>query len=821
MRGTFISKAIKGFSIALMLTACLGLASCGSSSKTGGRGSKEAGNQITAESKNMTYNAEDVDNADLKSIKDPSWVGEGNGIIIFRRFQTIDKKTGKAVDENDIDYEHFDKKYINQNFFYEYDVREDKLTELKNLESNYANKDLSDIFLGSDGNALLNFYDSDDSGSISYNLKLVDKDFKEIKSLDELSKRITEITNDPNGDGGYMKLFLADGDKPVVVTYKTIEIYDENGKKVKKEKVPVDKATDKEMPVDQVCMLSDHNRILIRESDYGSVGESADALSSSEENNAKTIYYIYDIAKGTWSEPFITDGVSYSGSLAQSIIPSLNKDFDFYSVSEKKMFGMKFGSDEKKGVIDFTASGVNDNDIMNITDAGDGSFIIDLMDNTNSGSSNKFMKLTKVDPKDIKDKQELTVSTLYEDDNLTKLVIDFNKKSDKYKVNIVSYGDNNDPVGKFNEDIAAGHIPDIISMGELNANKYAEKGLLEDLTPYFDKDPDVNISDFQPNFVDACKIDGKLYYMSSSFNISTLAMPKNEANSIDKLDMAAVLDLYKSKPEGTCILQGMPLARGDLLMTFLDYQLNDYIDWNTGKCSFDSNGFKDLLKLCHDAAPKEVSDDAYDNMTSLKEQIKDHKIIFATSMGMFDPATIYMNDKLYKSCGGVEYTGYPTEDGGKNYFQLGSSAFAIYSKSEAKDGAWEFIKNMYTKDYQESLIGQYEYAIPTRLDVYDDYEKLFTATKKYKASNGQEIEPYANTYSIDDKTTVNIKPVSEEQAARFKSIIENTKSMQASDTDVTKIISDEAAAYFNDDKSVDDVIDIIQNRVSNYVNENR
>ena len=41
------------------------------------------------------------------------------------------------------------------------------------------------------------------------------------------------------------------------------------------------------------------------------------------------------------------------------------------------------------------------------------------------------------------------------------------------------------------------------------------------------------------------------------------------------------------------------------------------------------------------------------------------------------------------------------------------------------------------------------------------------------------------------------------------------------DTDLMKIITEEAAAYFAGQKSLDETADIIQNRASIYISENR
>jgi ABC-type glycerol-3-phosphate transport system substrate-binding protein len=89
---------------------------------------------------------------------------------------------------------------------------------------------------------------------------------------------------------------------------------------------------------------------------------------------------------------------------------------------------------------------------------------------------------------------------LWESFLLSQLISDFNNRSDKYKVVVEDYskydeGEEGAGLTKLNTEIQAGNIPDIIDFSHIPARYYEEKGLLADLYPYIDADPEIERSD--------------------------------------------------------------------------------------------------------------------------------------------------------------------------------------------------------------------------------------------------------------------------------------------------------------------------------------
>ena len=134
--------------------------------------------------------------------------------------------------------------------------------------------------------------------------------------------------------------------------------------------------------------------------------------------------------------------------------------------------------------------------------------------------------------------------------NVRQRVLDFNKKNSEYRIRMTEYSqfntgsDQNAGITKLNTEIIAGHIPDIFIVGDgLPVDKYAGKGILEDLTPYMERDfgKDAFVEDFFKTLRDK---DGKLYEIYSSFTIQTAVGLKKSRRRRNKLDLRG----YEKRP---------------------------------------------------------------------------------------------------------------------------------------------------------------------------------------------------------------------------------------------------------------------------------
>ena len=89
----------------------------------------------------------------------------------------------------------------------------------------------------------------------------------------------------------------------------------------------------------------------------------------------------------------------------------------------------------------------------------------------------------------------------------------------------------------------------------------------------------------------------------------------------------------------------------------------------------------------------------------------------------------------------------------------------------------------------------------------------------YTDENGEIVkEEYDNTCWIAD-TEVKLRKSTEEDAERLLELLSGASVMYTDNSKIIEIIMQDAAAYFNGEKSVDEVANIINSRIQIYVSE--
>ena len=486
-----------------------------------------------------------------------------------------------------------------------------------------------------------------------------------------------------------------------------------------------------------------------------------------------------------------------------------NEDYDFFYKNEDGIFGYSVKDKCATSVLDYMESGIYRDSVYKITPI-DSEKMISMGSTVDDPA---FTLYRKVDKSKVKDKVEVTFGSLMGvDDSVRNAAVEFNKKSDKYKIVFKDYSDCQDYVEaqtKMNADIIAGKVPDIIDLNDFCVEDFAKKGLLEDLTPYFEKDDQVNKDDILPSVKKAMTIDGKLYYVFPRFSIESLLASKKDVGDKTGLTFKEFKELLKEKGGDT-----RPFyvdSKVYMLYAFLGFCTDDYIDWNTGKCRFDSEDFKSVLEIANTGTNEEseYSEDA----PSEEKLCKEGTVLFQYSAAL--PYYIQLYEKVFNS--DVTYIGYPCEDRKGSYFSF-NSRMGIYAKSEVKEGAWEFLRTVMTKEYQIS--DDMVWLIPTNKNAFEEYMKRMTTTKAYVDDLGKEIQPF----ELDWETDIGdfkLGPLTEKEAQVFRDLIDNTTKISRPNVAVMDIINEEAGAYFDGQKSLDETASIIQNRVTTFVNENR
>lgn len=680
-----------------------------------------------------------------------------------------------AAEEDNTEDGSAEEEYTGRSYYYVYSMKIDG-TDLQDLGQPEIDENMyiGYMLVKSDGSIefLLGAYD-DNSGKQSYIIASFDESGKEIDSKD-ITK---DLGLDANEDNYLNKALIDNEDRYVFVTNSAITVFDKDFKKVCEMKPDSGY-------VDAVAKTKDGKIV---------VGD------SSGEDGAKV--QVLDVDTQKWGESYKMDFQYFSSS--DALMNGI--EYDFYYKDDSGIYGYDIASKKGTKLMDFVASNVSSDNSYSIFPIAKDT----MMGTTWDGENSKLVLYKKVDPSTITDKETITVGAMYVDDNIKRAAIAFNKKSNKYQVEFKDYSNEEDPQTKMNADIIAGNVPDIICLSSLSVDQYAEKGILEDLTPYFEKDSDVSTEDLIPSVAKAMQIDGKYYYIAPGFYVNTLV---GAAKTVGTEPGWTMDDLKKILDENKDARPFYSENKNDNLYNFITMNISDYVDWSTGECSFDGQDFKDILEICNRGSNEET--EYSEDSPSEPSLVKEGKVLL-TNGGSLDMESVELYEAMFN--GDITFIGYPNKDKDGSYFSF-DNQLGIYSKSKVKDAAWEFLKTFLTKEYQGDRNNLY--SNPTRQDAFDMLVKSKTATEKYTDELGNEVEPLQSGWGWDD-LNVDIGPLTEKQAQMYIDLVNNTDKTGEYNDEIGQIITEEAKAYFSGQKSLDETADVIQNRVKTYVNENR
>lgn len=408
--------------------------------------------------------------------------------------------------------------------------------------------------------------------------------------------------------------------------------------------------------------------------------------------------------------------------------------------------------------------------------------------------------------------------------------IKFQKVNSDYSVNIKSYeqadqnekrGDNENYVKTLNTELLTGKGPDIISTNGLSSEKYMDRNIIADLSEYMEKDASFDESRYFTNIFDAFKYKDKLYMLPASVNFDVLAanqeMLDQKSLMIDDTswnwnEFKQVAEKLTGKSSGkaaNCTLFPEGVGSGLLLENMLKGNYSSFVDSDQKKASFNSKEFIDLLEMVEGYGDNKLSD-----------------TVVISGSNYVDPDSLDRGTVVYSMQTFIDYTGYaflsgiykdklkllryPSAGGGYKGGFNSDSIFAINNNSKNKDAAWEFLKFLLSEDIQS--------------DELDGFAINKAALKKsaqraIEMTNSGGMMVAISTKGEGKPQIITPKKLTQEDIDYVNGFIEGMKSYNYNNSEVKKIILDEAGAFFAGNKTAKDAAGIIQQKASIYLGE--
>lgn len=425
---------------------------------------------------------------------------------------------------------------------------------------------------------------------------------------------------------------------------------------------------------------------------------------------------------------------------------------------------------------------------------------------------------TKVAPEDIPDKEVIVIAGEWLDYDLKTRIVNFNKTNEKYRIVVKEYSNYNTSedytagLTQLNSDILAGNMPDILACNnQMSVDNYISKGLLADVGKLLEEDEELGREEFLQNVFDAYKVDGKLYYVIPSFYVRTMMGKQSLIGDRSTWTMQEFQEVLASMPEGTSGIG--ELTRSSFFYMMLQYCGSDFVDVSTGKCNFNSQDFIAMLEYAK-TYPEEIDYSQYDDdyWMNYESQYRENRTLLMDCW-INNMRSINMN--VNGSFGEkVSCPGFPTESG-KGSVVGANTYYVLSAKSANLEGAWEFIRYYLTDEYQDTL----EYNIPVKKSSFDKWAAKGMEKPYYLDENGEKVE--FDDYFYMNGESIPLPVMTKEQVDDIKAFIQSVDKKVYFNENIQNIITEESAAFFEGQKSAQDVANIIQSRVQIYVNENR
>lgn len=536
---------------------------------------------------------------------------------------------------------------------------------------------------------------------------------------------------------------------------------------------------------------------------------------------------------------------------------TLGMEKDFMGSDSTSLYEYDMESQTKETVLDWLDCDVNSNNINCLYALEDGRIAVLTYDWEKEENKSELAILSKIPASEAPEKINITIASVYSDYYVRTAAVNFNKQNDKYHISIKSYFDYNDvtyngaennynevmgdAINRLNNDITSNNCPDMLVLDNLNISRYASKGVFEDLNSWLDGSSVLKRSDYYENILECYTSNDILVAIPRSFTLSTLAGRASDLGTEPGWTLQEIMDYANAHPDQQLLAH---TDKERALATLLQYAQGNFVDWQSGQCSFDSENFVKVLELAN-RFPEEAN--YYNEDGPSYPVLLGKGEILLDTVGVYDFRELQLSEAMFGVP--VNYIGYPNENGDSGTYLTPSTGLAIIASSANKEGAWAFLESFLSEDSS-----RYSYGFPSQKSKFEEAKAEAVKIEyiyeyEYDEDGNLKFDEEGNpVYKLDEEGNPvialdeNGEPMirnsgggvgygndwsydyhipTEEEVSRIEELIRIARPATNSDTDIMNIINEEAQAFFKGQKSAKDVAGVIQSRVQLYVNENR
>jgi len=485
-----------------------------------------------------------------------------------------------------------------------------------------------------------------------------------------------------------------------------------------------------------------------------------------------------------------------------------NDDFLYFISDQTNLYGLDANTGELVQILSLLENSIVSDNVITVTVNNDQVLIINEgWDNHNERPTIELISLKKTVAEDH-DMTTITYATFFLDWQTRNEIIEFNRANTRYNIQVLDYSeyatvdDYMAGVMKLSTEIIAGNTPDIIDINGLPVMQYVEMGLLEDLYPFIDNDPELSREDFVENVFLSAEISGGLYYVFPFFTISTLMGNPNVLGSTPGWNIDEFLAVLEENPAADIPL-GAHWSNENFLYNALSRSMDFFVNRDVGTVNFDNEEFIKLLEVSNLFPSDAISYDDYDERDAIATGRQIMTFYFFEGFYQYQMFREFFGGELV-------IKGFPSVNRSGNSIEP-FPTFAISSASENKEGAWIFIRSFMTESLQRKILTESSNSIPSNRAALEWIVERAMNEPEHIISMGTRFG--GNFASID----VTISPLTQAEKDQFYEMIHFATSTRWGDDayiSLMNIVLETASDYFSGLITAEDAARIIQSRAS-------
>ena len=434
----------------------------------------------------------------------------------------------------------------------------------------------------------------------------------------------------------------------------------------------------------------------------------------------------------------------------------------------------------------------------------------------------KLLQAVRAEKNPNAGKKIILVGVFEQDVNIRRHVIQYNLNPDSscrvelyyYSLNDVSASSGLDMEKRVAEtmslDLLSGNGPDIL-MNASWLSRFNSDEVLVDLNTFIDSTDGTGLdrNAYLDSVFRASEQGGKLYHLPLTFYVRGWAANRELLGDTSSYTYKDFLDACEKLPEDVSVFTESPY--NDLLSLL---PVSEFVDYEKGQVHFEEPEFQQLLELVRKYGSPRTHEQLAKDMEDESNIRPDSGVLFrenmlAFTLESFEDLFSYARAKERLGGKGV-FCGIPSRFGGSMMARVNLS-MAISTSSKNQKEAWEFLRFMVSDEQQEMMTESLNCNfIPVSRKALD------LQNERWMAFSQERIENFVPDPRYPDEKPLEI---TDETLSEYMKILESIRLVSSSDPELMSIVMEEAAGYFADQRSLEEVCRTISNRAKTIVQE--